>query len=52
MMIIAALIVQTTANTWLKTSKEEMKGMKRAARHHWTFGLLFSIGMWAGGFLL
>jgi 1,4-dihydroxy-2-naphthoate octaprenyltransferase len=31
---------------------EEIKGMKWAARHHWTFGLLFAIGIWAGGFML
>jgi 1,4-dihydroxy-2-naphthoate octaprenyltransferase len=31
---------------------EEIKGMKWAARHHWTFGLLFGIGIWAGGFIL
>jgi 1,4-dihydroxy-2-naphthoate octaprenyltransferase len=31
--------------------EEEIKGMKWAARHHWAFGLLFAIGIGAGGFL-
>jgi 1,4-dihydroxy-2-naphthoate octaprenyltransferase len=32
--------------------EEELKGMKWAARHHWTFGLLFAVGIWAGGIIL
>ncbi|GAB3803314.1 1,4-dihydroxy-2-naphthoate octaprenyltransferase [Virgibacillus kimchii] len=32
--------------------EEEIKGMKWAARHHWTFGMLFAIGIWTGGFFL
>lgn len=31
--------------------EEEIKGMNWAARHHWTFGLLFAIGIWAGGWM-
>ncbi len=32
--------------------QEEIKGMKWAAYHHWTFGLLFAIGIGAGAFML
>ncbi|GAB3057189.1 UbiA family prenyltransferase [Virgibacillus ainsalahensis] len=31
------------------THSDEVSGMKWAARHHWVFGLLFTIGLWVFG---